>query len=191
MFDGDIRNDRLVFSGAALIFLEEDDPSTFVPYHFAFDGTAFTQLPDTVSIAEFQEIHDVDFPISSGVDLESCVQPRPDTIATQDGISLIFPTLCRINSSVDGGASGIIGVILPVDNKSLELDGDAICRTEVAHWLTLDGFADPAVVLCAIVDQPYRQGSMSRFWMDVIFYRQHAGELYNMRADSRNFQRIN
>jgi hypothetical protein len=191
-FDGNIHSNRLSFHGAAITLLNANDPSTFKSYNFAFDRDGFAEMPDTNTTQAFYDRYDADFPTTSGVDIESCVQPRPDTIATEDGTSLIFPTLCRIDSSTSDGPSGMIGVVFPADNEQPLADGDATCRAEIAHWRTLSGFADMPIVLCAVVDRPNDVGAHSgRFWMDVILYQHLGNDLYNMRAESRNFQRIN
>jgi hypothetical protein len=190
-FEADIRNSRLSFYGSALTFLDDDDPTTYSAYNFSFDSVGFVKLPDTNFVENFHASYGVDFPTVSGVDIESCIAIRTDTTATSDGISLIFPTLCRIQST-SGQSNGMIGVIFPEDNKKPLEDGDATCRSEIAYWRTLPGFTDVTVVLCAIVDLPYVANAYSAtFWMDIIFYQQYGNELYNMRADSRNFRRIN
>ncbi|MHA6262438.1 hypothetical protein ACXYMO_04480 [Arenibacterium sp. CAU 1754] len=192
-FDGSVRFGRLSFHGTAFTFTDRDDPKTFVPYSFAFDKNRFTPVPRVNRLGKFYEKYNAgDLPIKSGVDLESCVEPRRETIATGDGLSLINPMLCRIQASLPNAPDGMIGVVFPADNETPLADGDATCRSEFAHWRTLSGYEDASIVLCAIVDRPFDPDAYRpQDWMDVIFYQQYAGKLYNMRADTRNFQRIN
>lgn len=192
-FDGNIRFGRLSFHGTAFTFTDRDDPTTFVPYSFAFDKNRFTEVPRINNLGTFYDRYDAaDMSIKSGVDLRSCVQPRLETMATGDGLSLTNPLLCRIQSSLPNSPDGMIGVIFPTDNKTPLADGDATCRSEIAHWLTLPGYENPSIVVCAVVDRPFDPDAYrAQDWMDVIFYQQYAGKLYNMRADTRNFQRIN
>ena len=190
-FDGDIQDGRLSFHGAAFTFLDADDPSTFIPYNFAFDGTAFRELPEPTLAAEFYARNDAAFPTVSGVDLQSCVQPRADSGTTADGTPLALTVLCRIVPAIPGNNEGMIGVVYPADDSTPLADGDATCRGEFQHWRSFPGFENKTIVLCAVVDRTFVEDAYSATrWMDVIFYQHYAGELYNMRADTRNFQRI-
>jgi len=189
-FDARITTNRLSFSGTILSFTAQDDPATFASYTFAFHETQFTPLPDTSAVAAFQEQFGVEHPVQSTVDIDSCIETRPDTIATADGTSLIFPTLCRINATAEGEAPGMIGVIFPADNTIPLRDGDATCREEIAYWRTLPGFADIGIVICAVVDRPFDPNGRAQNWMDVIAYQHVDGALFTMRAESRNFLRI-
>lgn len=190
-FDADIQDGRLSFHGAAFTFLDADDPSTFMPYNFAFDGSKFVQMTDTTLAAEFYARNDAAFPTVSGVDTQNCVTPRAGDMKTADGTPLALTTLCRIVPAIPGTAEGMIGVIYPADNAQPLADGDATCRAEFDHWRSFPGFKNKTIVLCAIVDRPHVQNAyMATQWMDVIFYQHYAGALYNMRADTRNFQSI-
>lgn len=190
-FDAEIEDNRLSFHGAAFTFLDADDPTTFMPYNFAFDGHSFVEMTDTTLATEFYERNNADFPTVSGVDHQSCVTPRADSLETADGTPLAMSTLCRIVAAIPGHNEGMIGVIYPADNTTPLADGDATCRGEFDHWRSFPGFENKTIVLCVIVDRPYVEDAYSATrWMDVIFYQHHAGDLYNMRADTRNFQRI-
>lgn len=190
-FDASIEDGRLSFHGAAFTFLDADDPSTFMPYNFAFDGHGFVEMTDTRVATELYASNDAAFPTVSGVDGENCVTPRAGTLETADGTPLALSTLCRIVPAIPGQAEGMIGVIYPADNTKPLADGDATCRGEFDHWRSLPGFENKTIVLCAIVDRPYVEDAYSATrWMDVIFYQHYAGDLYNMRADTRNFQSI-
>ncbi len=190
-FDATLEGDQLRFYGAAFTFLDAKDPSSFVPYNFAFDGAVFGEAPDQDLARDFYARNDALFSTASSVDPYNCVEPRADSMTMADGTPLTHSLLCPIHAAHDTEQAGMIGVIIPDENSTPLADGDAACRAEFQHWRTLPGFEDKSIVLCAIVDRRFVPDAYSATsWMDVIFYQQHRGYLYNMRADTRNFQRI-
>ena len=190
-FYGEIRNDSLSFHGGAMTFLDAKDPTTFVPYNFAFDGDAFVDLPETEVVPKFHKRYDTEFSTLSGVDTATCMSPRAKGEAAADGTALQLSLLCRINAALPDALPGMIGVIRPQEGQLPLADGDQTCRDEIVHWRDQAGFEDIDVILCAIVDLPHDPEAYSAdFWMDVIFYQKYGRALLNMRAATRNFQRI-
>ncbi|PRY26052.1 hypothetical protein CLV78_101145 [Aliiruegeria haliotis] len=192
-FDADLRGDRLTFVGGAFTFLDRDDPQTFEAYLFQYDGTSFlpTRLAQSQAAAKLFSRYGAAVPGEPVPAASGCIDPRPGQPATAAGIPLRAPVLCHLSSATPGGLPAIIGVLNPAPD-TLPLDsGDETCRAEIAHWLTLPGFEDAEVVLCAVVDQPFLKDAYSAsYWMDIIFYQQRGTRLLNMRADRRNFQKI-
>lgn len=192
-FDAGEHGGKLVFEGGAYTFLDRDDPSGFQTYAFRFDGERYVAAVPAASarLQQFFSRYDAAIPDGPVSAAGECTDPRPGTAATQDGIPLKTSLLCKLPSATPGGRMAAIGIVDP-DPTSLPLEnGDATCRREVEHWLSLERFRDIEIVFCVVVDRiPDPEAYSDESWMDIIFYQKRGTRLMNMRGTTRNFQRI-
>ncbi|WP_341365673.1 hypothetical protein [Yoonia sp. BS5-3] len=189
-FDGRMRFGQLTFHGAAFTFEDKDDPSTFVPYNFAYLTDRFSQTPrmDGNVIAPFYAQYDAAFSIDSGVLTDTCVNPRQDETEGADSIALKNPILCQIASALPDQAPAMIGVLQSEDPAAAFTDADATCRAEIALWRNQPGFEEIKIMFCAIVDGTgIEDGQPAGDWMDVIVYQQISDvTLATLRGAGRN-----
>ncbi|MDX8353458.1 hypothetical protein [Cognatiyoonia sp. IB215182] len=192
-FDADLRFGQLTVFGAVMTFDDIDEPASFTPYNFAFRRDKFTATPSFGQgpYTALYGRYNAEFPKTSGVVTESCINPRANNNTTEDGIALKQSMLCKLDSALPDRPAAMIGIIQPQVNEALPRGGDRTCRTEAAHWSTLPGFEDFDLIFCIVVDLPFDPDAyQASDWMDVITYQRFGSALFNMRAARRNFESI-
>lgn len=189
-FDADMRFGQLSVSGAAMSFFDFDDPTTFAPYNFSYRHDRFVPTP-TMNFPAHDDLYrriDVTLSKAAGVIQDTCINPRPEKNSTASGLALKNPLLCHLQASLPDHPPAMIGVIQPVNNVALVDGGDAVCRAELNHWITLPTFESIPLVFCIIVDRPFDQNAYTpELWMDVIIYQRTRRGAYTARATRRNF----
>ena len=177
----DYRFGTLTTTGLAFTFTDLDDPATFVPYAFHFDGTAFGPVP-----ALIQEELTTHYTRRGGATLPE-VLPQPENCTT----SATGLPLCQLSAILPDARPAVIGVIQPDADMLPLTSGDDACRAEVAQWLDMPEYAGTTVALCIVMDQPFDAEAYGPTdWMDAIFYQRLGTRLLNMRAERRNFEHI-
>ncbi|MCF3593130.1 hypothetical protein LZG00_03885 [Rhodobacteraceae bacterium LMO-12] len=189
-WNGTIEDDKLSFHGMAFTFTDRNDPDTYVPYAFEFDGTAFTPAPDAhaIEIADFFARYKAPFANAPAQTPDDCITPNPQGV---DATELEPSIICRLPSLLPDRRAAVIGVLRPDPSTLQRGDGDRLCRDEVQRWLKRAEFKGLEVALCVITDQTFQADSYGPGnWMDIIFYQKRGTRLLNMRGETRNFQRI-
>ena len=191
--DGDIRLGQLSFFGAAIAYQGRRNDAEVSAYNFAFRNSSFTTLPafDSAFYETFYNRMNQDFQRTTGLDIDSCIDPRSDSGSTGNGLPLKLSTLCRMQPVSGPARSAMIGVIYPHDNNVPVAHPELTCREEIALWRSFAGFEGFQLAFCVIVDRPYVDaGEQNGLWMDIIVFEVDGKRLFTRQGSNRNVSPI-